>query len=398
MTTLRLRKSTNPSPLRRGFILIPLVLVCLGLWSKAYAVSPEPDGGYIGNNTAEGEEALLSLTSGRFNTADGTYALRYLTTGEHNTATGAQALKNITTGGGNTANGTFALWFNFTGENNTATGYEALYNNQGTANTADGVNALRSNTSGIHNTADGVNALFNNTIGSSNIALGSGAGTNLTTGSNNIDIGNHGVAGESDKIRIGTVGTQTTTFIAGIHGKHTGDVGSTTAVVIDMNGNLGTTASSERFKKDIGSMDKASEAVLALKPVTFHYKNDANGILQFGLVAEEVEKVNSALVVRDAKGEVYTVRYEAVNAMLLNEFLKEYRTVQELKSVVAKQEATAAHQQKQIEALTTGLQKVSVQLDEQSRAANDQQQSVKLRQFNAAPPTIQLQQKEKAKI
>jgi trimeric autotransporter adhesin len=123
--------------------------------------------------------------------------------------------------------------------------------------------------------------------------------------------------------------------------------------------------SSARFKKDIKPMDKASEAILALKPVPFHYKKelDLEGIPQFGLVAEDVAKVNADLVARDAQGKVFTVRYEAVNAMLLNEFLKEHRKVQEQDRKLERQEATIAKQQKQIEALTTGLQKVSDQLE-----------------------------------
>jgi predicted ribosome quality control (RQC) complex YloA/Tae2 family protein len=186
-----------------------------------------------------------------------------------------------------------------------------------------------------------------------------------------------GLAGESGSIRIGMSGTQTKTFIAGIRGSSIAG----TSVVVNNFGRLGTVASSQRFKDDIKPMDKASQAILALKPVTFRYKHDIDpdGIPQFGLVAEEVEKVNPALVARDEQGKPYTVRYDAVNAMLLNEFLKEHRTVQELKSTVAKQEETilqqkkdfqaiASQQQKQIEALTAGLQKVSA-LVQMSRSA-----------------------------
>jgi uncharacterized coiled-coil protein SlyX len=191
--------------------------------------------------------------------------------------------------------------------------------------------------------------------------LGNFAGSNLTTGDNNIDIGNLGVIGEANTIRIGTQGAHTKTFIAGISGAGVTGV----AVKINAAGQLGTAPSSARFKQNIRLMDKASEAILALKPVTFRYKKelDPDGAPQFGLVAEEVEKVNPDLVAHDSEGKVYTVRYEAVNAMLLNEFLKEHQTVQELKSIVAKQEATAAQQQKQIEALTTTVQKVSAQVE-----------------------------------
>jgi hypothetical protein len=180
------------------------------------------------------------------------------------------------------------------------------------------------NDTGGSNTAVGYHGLYNNTTGGSNIALGFEAGQALTTGDNNIDIGNQGIADEAGTIRIGDV--QSATFIAGISG--TAVVGD--AVVVDANGQLGTVASSERFKDAVKAMDKVSEAILSLKPVTFHYKKeiDPKGIPQFGLVAEEVAKVNPDLVLRDRKGKIYSVRYEAVNAMLLNEFLKEHRRVQ----------------------------------------------------------------------
>jgi Chaperone of endosialidase len=138
-------------------------------------------------------------------------------------------------------------------------------------------------------------------------------------------------------------------------------------VVVDSLGQLGTASSSARFKKEIKPMDKASEAILALKPVTFHYKSDKTGTLQFGLIAEEVAKVNPDLAVHDENGEIYTVRYEAVNAMLLNEFLKEHRKVEEQEKTIAQLkenfQCRLAEQQKQIEGITAGLQKVSAQLE-----------------------------------
>jgi uncharacterized coiled-coil protein SlyX len=206
----------------------------------------------------------------------------------------------------------------------------------------------------------GYSALLNNTTGVGNIALGSFAGSNLTTGDNNIDIGNLGVADEANTIRIGTQGTQKKTFVAGI----TGAAVTGVAVKVNGAGRVGTAPSSKRFKTEIKPMDKASEAILALKPVTFRYKKevDPEETPQFGLVAEDVEKVNPDLVARDAEGKVYTVRYEAVNAMLLNEFLKQHRTVQELKSTVAKQEATIAQQQKGIETVIARLEKQASQL------------------------------------
>jgi len=326
------------------------VLGCFALapTTRAQLPSPTPDGGYPGDNTAEGENALSSVTTNIFQGL-----------GVDDTAIGFDALFGNTTGSNNTANGSQALAQNTDGIQNTANGAEALFSNTGgDSNTATGFNALIANSDGNGNTANGAFALFGNT-GSNNIGLGANAGGNLTKGSNNIDIGNAGVAGESNKIRIGTKGTQKNTFIAGINGV---TVAGGVGVIIDNNGHLGTVVSSERFKAGIKPMDKASEAILALKPVTFRYKKefDPDGILQFGLVAEEVEKVNRDLVARDADGKVYTVRYDAVNAMLLNEFLKQHRKVEQLKKDF---ESKLAEQQRQIEALTTGLQKVSDQLE-----------------------------------
>jgi Chaperone of endosialidase len=201
-------------------------------------------------------------------------------------------------------------------------------------------------------------ALSQNQTGSFNIALGFKAGAK-TTGDGNIDIGNVGLAGEAGTIRIGATGTQANAYIAGISGVTVpGGIG----VIVDSSGHLGTSTSSARFKDNIQPMDKASEAILVLKPVTFRYKHDLDpeGIPQFGLVAEDVEKVNPDLVARDDQGKPYSVRYEAVNAMLLNEFLKEHRKVEQQRKDF---EAAIARQQKQIEALTAGLQKVSAQLE-----------------------------------
>jgi hypothetical protein len=280
-------------------------------------------------------------------------------------ACGFKALYKNTTGFQNTTNGSGALYNNTTGVQNTANGYQALYSNTtGRNNTANGFDALLNNITGGGNMATGSAALDGNTSGNENIALGVGAGSDLTTGDLNIDIGNDGVAGESSTIRIGTGGNQTATFIAGIYGVNEG--GTISAIYINSLGQLGTQGppSARRFKKEIKPMDQTSQAILGLKPVTFQYKSDPAGAgPQFGLIAEEVAEVDPDLVVRDANGEIYTVRYEAVNAMLLNEFLKEHRTVQELKSTAAKQEATIAQRQKQIEALTTGLQKVSDQFE-----------------------------------
>src|SRR6266550_1116631 len=345
-TTPLARDSINRSPLRYGIFLIPVALAWFAFSPTAQAqLSPAPDGGYPNDNTAEGTDALFSNTTGSENTANGFQALFSNTTGDSNTATGSEALPANTTGVRNTATGFAALESNTTGERNTADGHAALFSNTtairntatgsfalfsnttGPNNTAIGYFALFSNTTGNSNTASGYDALLNNTTGIGNIALGNFAGANLTTGNNNIVIGNQGVAGEAGTIRIGVVGTQTATFVAGIMGRTTP---RGTPVFINANGQLGTVTSSARFKDDIKPMDKVSEALLALRPVTFRYKPelDPNGVPQFGLVAEEVEKVNPNLVVRDEKGQIYTVRYDAVNAMLLNEFLKEHSTVQ----------------------------------------------------------------------
>jgi trimeric autotransporter adhesin len=414
------------------FIAVSWVFACVALAPLARAVSPAPDGGYPGQNTAEGDDALFSLTSGiannaigfdalynnttgSFNTATGSVALYNNVSGDSNTATGADALYYNTTGFDNTATGLNALEFNTTGNDNTATGLAALFlnssgvnntatgssalqqNTTGGANTATGVDALAANTTanlntatgadalefnttgfnntasgaealnsnntGNYNTATGESALYNNSAGSNNTATGASAlhnvtgngntavgfnaGINLTTGSNNIDINNSGVAGESGTTRIGTPGVQTGAFMAGIYGA---TVAKGIGVVVDSTGKLGTKGSSERFKTDIKPMDKASEALLGLKPVSFRYKKelDPEGIPQFGLVAEDVAKINPDLVVRDDKGDIYTVRYDAVNAMLLNEFLKQHRQMQEL-------QATVAQQQKEIETLKIHL-------------------------------------------
>jgi hypothetical protein len=405
-------KATSP-------LLIALALLGFALLPRAQAVIPPPDGGYPNFTTAAGDHALQALTSGVGNTAIGTFSLFSVTAGsfntavgagaldlntaDSNTATGAAALLFNTTGTRNTANGTAALEFNDTGSNNTASGAFALFSNTtgngntangaaalqnntadentafgaralsvntfgfgntavgaaallsntgasvdtpnggpGSANTAVGVSALSSNTAGAFNTAVGANALANS-LGLGNIALGSGAGDNVTTASDVICIGAGG-ANVSNSCFIGQIFGTTSS----------GGIG----VFINSDGRLGTTTSSQRFKQDIEPMAKTSEALFALKPVTFRYKKaiDPQGTAQFVLVAEDVEAVNPDLVVRDKGGKAHSVRYDQVNAMLLNEFLKEHRHVQE-------QDATIARQQKQIDALTAGLRKVSAQVE-----------------------------------
>ncbi len=408
-------------------LLIALALLCLGLLPRAQAVVPPPEGGYPGGNTAEGQNALLSLTTGGFNTANGWLSLRAVTTGsfntavgagtllantgDENTATGTAGLLSNTTGIQNTANGAFALFSNTEGSFNTATGDQALLHNiTGSVNTAIGAGALANNTTGDHNTAiggdfvlfsnttgslntaTGVSALAANTTGNGNTAIGAdalphniiGAGNTAvgafalsnSTGSENTAIGDEalvdnttgggnivlgafagsGITTASNVICIGAAGNDVdnSCYIGQIFGATSVNG---VAVLVNSNGRLGTMTSSLRFKENIKPMDKDSEALFALRPVTFRYKKEIDpvGTSQLGLVAEDVEKVNPDLIVRDKEGKPYSVRYDQVNAMLLNEFLKAHQTVEELK-------ATAAQQQKQIEALTAGLQKVSAEL------------------------------------
>ena len=368
-------------------ILITFSLVCFALVQNAQAVNPPPDGGYPGGNTAEGQNALLNLTSGIYNTALGIFSLESNTTGnlntgvgvgtllanaaDENTATGAGALLNNTTGSQNTANGAFTLFNNTEGGSNTANGFEALFNNTtGPANTASGYQALLSNTIGGTNTANGYRALASNTTGVGNTAIGNGALDANISGDNNIALGvaaGTSVITASNVIAIGSTGANVSDscYIDNIHGA-TSDPGTTLAVGVDASGKLGTTVSSRRFKHDIKPIDKASEAILALKPMTFHYKSDTKGTPQFGLIAEEVAEVNQDLIVRDKKGEILSVRYDAVNAMLLNEFLKEHRKNQEQEATITQQrkdfEAAIAQQQKEIEALTATVKEQASQI------------------------------------
>jgi hypothetical protein len=377
-------------------------LACFGLLSvpKSFAVSPAPDGGYPGNNTAEGQNALLSLHTASINntavgwsslksdiigtnntaigagalfantadgnTATGSGALFRNTVGDNNTAIGLAALYNNTTGHFNTANGVEALYSNTDGLQNTATGYQTLYHNRtingiaGSNNTANGFDALFHNSNGSNNTATGAFALALSTVGAQNTAIGVNALEHNTTGRFNIALGYEAggvVTTASNVICIGTVGNNVdnSCYIGQIFGATSSNG---VAVFINSNGRLGTATSSRRFKDDIKPMERTSEALFALKPVTFRYKKalDPQGVAQFGLIAEEVEKVNSDLVVRDKDGKPYSVRYDQVNAMLLNEFLKEHKTVQELKNEIAELTATVKEQAAQIQKVSARLE------------------------------------------
>jgi hypothetical protein len=274
-------------------------------------------------NTAAGVNALLS-NNGNYNTASGYQALSLNTTGINNTAFGALAMRGVSemTGSNNTAAGESALFSDTAGSYNTASGYEAMYDNTvGAQNSAYGFYALHGNGKGNFNAAVGGYALFANTTGSNNVAIGYKAGFYPTAGANNIHIGNLGVAGDTDLIRIGTQGAQKAVYIAGASTAITiGTSQSVAALFVDTTtGQVGLQGSSERFKTAIEPMGSVTAKIEALRPVSFRYKSDPHGPRQFGLIAEEVAKVYPELVVRDAKGQILTVRYDELAPMLLNE-------------------------------------------------------------------------------
>ena len=298
------------------------------------------------HNTAVGVESLLFNATGNFNTAIGGGALGGNTMGSQNTASGLQALFNNTSGSGNTATGFKALFTNGIGNSNTATGNGALFSNTtGTDNVADGVNALYNNTTGSQNMASGAGALNVNSTGLSNTAVGFGAlslsngnknvalgyraGANLENGNNNIYVGHPGVAVESKTIRLGMA--QTSTFVAGVASTNV----SGASVVIDANGQLGVQFSSARYKRDVLAMGSKSAGVFQLKPVTFAYRDDAPGTVQYGLIAEEVAAVYPELVTRTPTGEVQTIRYQALIPMLLNELQRQQHALQQEAAEVA---------------------------------------------------------------
>src|SRR5437588_348979 len=378
-------------------IVIVLTPLFLGLLPAARAVNPAPDVCYPNFTTAEGCHALSSLTTGSGNTGLGWGALSSDTTGnfntgvgagtlvlnnaDSNTAVGAAALLLNTTGTENVAIGTDALVYNDTGSANMATGPFPLFSNtignyntavgnsalashtMGDRNTAIGTYALQFDTTGERNTAVGVLALYQNTSGNFNIAIGGQALSSNTEGDGNIALGfgaGDSVTTANNVICIGASGENVSTscYIGQIFGA-TSSAG--TAVFVNSAGKLGTTTSSRRFKDDIKPMDQASEAILALKPVTFRYKQqiDPKGVPQFGLVAEEVEKVNPDLVVRDKEGKPYSVRYDQVNAMLLNEFLKEHRAFIEEQHKVAQQQEEIDLLKAELKEQRSLIQKVS---------------------------------------
>jgi hypothetical protein len=346
------------------------------------AVSPPPDGGYANFNTAEGQSALLSLdtTTGANNTAVGFASLGFLITGnlntgvgtaallfntaDGNTATGAAALLNNTTGTDNTANGTFALYLNNTGGSNTAVGFEAMENAAGDLvlfNTAVGINALQSTTSNA-NVAVGDFALQDDTDGAFNTAIGAVAGSNQTTGSGNVYIGQgiQGVAGEDNH-----------TYIKNINATTVSGIGADFVTVDLTTGLLGHASSSRRYKEEIKPMDNASETLYRLKPVTYRYKKEIDRTQSpaFGFIAEDVAEVNPNLVARNAQGQVESVHYEMVNAMLLNEFLKEHKKVEEQQASIVALKSTVGVLAAQLKEQAAQIQKVSTQFEANNPAS-----------------------------
>ena len=380
--------------LRSQLFVITFLLACFGILDGAQAIITDPQGWFQYGNTASGQSALFNLGRGHYNTAIGLSSLNALVngssntavgaaalsanTGNNNTATGASALVGNRIGEDNTANGISALGLNVEGSRNTAIGSQALTSNTAYDNTAVGFKALANNGGGNSNTAVGSNALWSNTgsfnvgmgwdtlggntTGNSNTALGFGALFTNTTGTANVALGAYAGKGVSTGFNIMCLGygvlganVDNSTWIGNVWGVTT-QSGSTMPVVVSDGGQLGVLASSERFKKNIANMNTASEVILSLRPVTFHYKTDAREIPQFGLVAEEVAKVNPALVVPDKDGKPYTVRYDAVNAMLLNEFLKEHRKIEKLEAALRAENERLAEQDAKIA-------KVSAQLE-----------------------------------
>jgi trimeric autotransporter adhesin len=308
-------------------------------------------------NVAIGAMALSSNNTGSDNTAVGTDALFENSTGPGNTAVGLSALQDNTTGAYNTANGYSALLSNSIGFLNLANGFQALfYNTTGDANTADGSLALESNTTGSNNVALGYAALQGSSTGSGNLALGFEAGQNLGTGSKDIYVGSPGgSSSESGVIRIGSVSVQTSAFVAGISGVTVSGV----PVLVSSNGQLGVQTSSARFKQDIEPMGGRTEPLMRLKPVTFHYKQEPDGDLQYGLIAEEVAQVFPELVVKDADGQVQTIRYQELTPMLLNEVQKQAQALQQKDAQIQALRQQEDAQQQQMDALTTRLNAIA---------------------------------------
>jgi hypothetical protein len=382
------------SHMHKRYIIFGAILSVLTVLSKAQAVNPPPDGCYTNFTTAEGCNALGSLTTGSGNTGLGWFSLFSDTTANFNTGVGAGALA-LNNADNNTAVGAGALFLNTTGEQNTAVGANALvHNDSGSENNAFGTNALFSNVDGFFNNAHGRNALTNNTgsennafgdlalenvtTGTSNTAIGDDAGRFLVDGSGNVCVGDEAGTGLASNVNnciaIGAPGAgpfatfDNTCFIGSIFGENVSDPGTQAAVFVDQFNVVGIFNSSRRSKHDIQPMDEASEMLYRLKPVTFKFNSDWKNTTQYGLIAEEVAQVDHQLVVR-RNGETITVRYEQINAMLLNEFLKEHKKVEELQATVAQQQKGMELLAAQLKEQTAQIQKVSAQLEMSEAAA-----------------------------
>jgi hypothetical protein len=418
------RDPARSLPFRRGFLLIPLILVCFAL--QAQAIEPTAPATALANgNTADGDSALVGVTgfynsafgflsllsngAASFNTGVGAGTL-LVNTANENTAVGTGTLFTNTTGANNTGCGTFALWFNADGADNTAVGDSALFNNvSGVTNVGVGVFAaenttsdfnvavggfaLTANVAGTRNTAVGAGAMENgaagddNTVvgeiagneitGSGNSCFGSAAGSHIVGAVDGVVIGNGangagiGLVAAPRVISIGNVVGASSVFgdvhdscyIGSIYNQNIGGAGTPHAVWVDADGTLGLMPSSRRFKHDIKPMDQASAALLALKPVTFKYNSDKKGTQQFGLIAEEVAEVNPDLILRDDQGVVLSVRYEQINAMLLNEFLKEHKKVEEQQASISQLKSEMQTMVAQLKEQAALIQKVSAQLE-----------------------------------
>ena len=377
-------------------IMFGAILVALSFLEGAQAVSPAPDGCYPNFTTAEGCNALKSLTTGAANTGVGWYSLFSTTTGNANTGVGAGALA-LNQADNNTAVGGGALFLNTTGTENTAVGANALVHNaDGSENNAFGTNALFTNVDGFFNNAHGRNALVNstssennafgdlamenNTSGSSNTAIGDDALRNNVDGSGNVAIGDEAGTGlgpsVNNCIAIGAPGDgpfatfDNTCFIGSIFGEAVSDPSTQVPVYVDQFNNVGVfNTSSRKLKHDIQPMNKSSETLYQFKPVTFKYNSDWKGTTQYGLIAEEVAEVDPQLVVRGRDGEIMAVHYEQINSMLLNEFLKEHKKVEELTATVAQQQKGMEVLIAQLKEQAAQIQNVNAQLEMSKPAA-----------------------------
>ena len=421
--------STSRSPLRCGFFILSITLCWFALSSAIEAGCPSI-GGCTGQNTAVGDDSLFSLTSGIWNVGVGFQALFNDTTGNQNTGIGYQSLFSNVSGSHSTAIGGLALFGNTTGSDNVGVGFQTLSNNTtGNRNTGMGFRTLAFNSTNNDNTAVGWNALFNNRSINGNTAVGSGALFNAANSPENVAVGFHALNATSGtngfNVAVGfqaldqvTTGGQNTavgdnalgnvvtgtfnTAIGDLAGlSHTGsdsgniDIGAFEEGVagesnVTRIGNIGNTAqssgvfltvefvggtklgyvvSSRRYKEDIKPMEKASESLFALTPVTFRYKKDMDpsGTQQYGLIAEDVAKVNPDLVVNDQQGKPATLRFLNIQAMMLNEFLKEHKKIEEQQATIAQLKkdllATSAQQQEEIKALTATLKEQAKQIE-----------------------------------